>query len=81
MKLQEAISRFGLEAKSKLSNPGAAGAPEDQLWAPLETLVADLAELAGLRSGTVVMVGETSLADIKTRPDYAVTRANAMRSD
>ena len=78
MKLQDAISRFGLEATSKLSNPGAAGAPEDQLRAPLEALVADLAEVAGLRSGTVVMVGETSLADIKTRPDYAVTRANAL---
>ena len=78
MKLQEAVSRFGLEATSKLSNPGAAGVPEDQLRAPLETLVADLAELAGLRSGTVVMVGETSLADIKTRPDYAVTLGNAL---
>ena len=78
MKLQEAISRFGHEAASKLSNPGAAGAPEDQLRAPLEALVADLAELAGLRSGTVVMVGETSLADIKTRPDYAVTLGNAL---
>ena len=78
MKLQEAISRFGHEAASKLSNPGAAGAPEDQLRAPLEALVADLAELAGLRSGTIVMVGETSLADIKTRPDYAVTLGNAL---
>ena len=78
MKLQEAISRFGLEAKSKLSNPVAAGAPEDQLRAPLEALVADLAELAGLRSNAVVMVGETSLADIKTRPDYAVTLGNAL---
>jgi len=78
MKLQEAISRFGLEATSKLSNPGASGAPEDQLRAPLEALVADLAEVAGLRSGTVVMVGETSLADIKTRPDYAVTLGNAL---
>ena len=76
--LQQAISAFGREAKSKLSNPAAIGAPEDQLRAPLEALVAALAELAGQRSGTVVMVGETSLADIKTRPDYAVTRANAL---
>ena len=78
MALHEAISTFGFEAKSKLSNPVASGAPEDQLRAPLEALVADLAEVAGLHSGTVVMVGETSLADIKTRPDYAVTRANAL---
>ena len=45
MKFQEAISKFGLEAKSKLSNPGAGGAPEDQLRAPLEALIANLAEL------------------------------------
>ena len=78
MTLHEAISTFGLEAKSKLSNPGATGAPEDQLRAPLEALVASLSELTGLRSSAVVMVGETSLADIKTRPDYAVTRGNAL---
>ena len=76
--LQEAVSAFGREAKSKLSNPVASGAPEDQLRAPLEALIPDLAELAGLQPGTVVMVGETSLADIKTRPDYAVTRGGAL---
>ena len=78
MALHEAISAFGLDAKSKLSNLVASGAPEDQLRAPLEALVASLAELAGLRSSAVVMVGETSLADIKTRPDYAVTLGNAL---
>ena len=37
-----------------------------------------LAELAGLHAGTVKMVGETSLAEIKTRPDYAVTQGGAL---
>ena len=78
MTLGEAISRFGLEAKSRLSNPGVTGAPEDQLRGPLEVLVTNLAELAGLPPGAVVTVGETSLADLKTRPDYAVTRQNAL---
>ena len=78
MTLQEIISRFGLEARAKLSNPGVSGEPEDQLRAPLEALVANLAELAGLPAGSVVAVGETSLADLKTRPDYAVTRENAL---
>ena len=78
MSLQQVVSAFGREAKSKLTNPVASGAPEDQLRAPLEALVADLAELVGLSPGTVVMVGETSLADLKTRPDYAVTRGNAL---
>ena len=75
---KEAVSAFGREAKSKLSNPAASGEPEDQLRAPLEALIPVLAELAGLHPGTVVMVGETSLADIKTRPDYAVTRGDAL---
>ncbi len=78
MTLQEAASKFGFEAKSKLSNPAASGAPEDQLRTPLEGLIANLAELTGLPPGTVVAVGETSLADLKTRPDYAVTRRNAL---
>ena len=78
MSLQQAISAFGRETKAKLSNPSASGAPEDQLRTPLETLVTSLAELTGLRSGDIVMVGETSLADIKTRPDYAVTRSNVL---
>ena len=75
---RQAVSAFGREAKSKLSNPVASGEPEDQLRAPLEALIPVLAELAGLHPGTVVMVGETSLADIKTRPDYAVTRGDAL---
>ena len=76
--LQEAVSAFGRETKTKLSNPVASGAPEDQLRAPLEALIPHLAQLTGLYPGSVVMVGETSLADIKTRPDYAVTRGDAL---
>ncbi len=45
---------------------------------PLEGLIGKLAELTGLPAGTIVAVGETSLADLKTRPDYAVTRRNAL---
>ena len=78
MSLQKAVFAFGREARAKLSNPVASGAPENQLRAPLETLVGHLAELAGLRPGTVVLVGEASLADMKTRPDYAVTGRNAL---
>ena len=78
MTLDEAIAKFGIATKAKLSHPAARGAPEDQLRTPLETLVADLAVLAGLPPGTVVLIGESSLADIKTRPDYAVTLENAL---
>ena len=46
--------------------------------APLEELFRSLAEIAGLPSGTVTLVGESSLADLATRPDYAVTVYNAL---
>ncbi|MGA9581040.1 MAG: type ISP restriction/modification enzyme [Allosphingosinicella sp.] len=73
MSLDEAVARFGAAAKAKLSNPGATGEPEDQLRAPLEGLFADMSALCGDPVGAVTLVGETSLADLKTRPDYAVT--------
>ena len=71
--LVEVVARFGVATKAKLNSPAASGAPEDQLRAPLETLIMDLAELVGLPSGAVVPIGETSLADLRTRPDYAIT--------
>jgi Type ISP C-terminal specificity domain/N-6 DNA Methylase len=74
----DAVAAFGASAKSKLANIAIAGAPEDQLRAPLETLLRDLAEIAGLAAGSVQLVGETSLADLKTRPDFAVTVHNAL---
>ncbi|MEM9670798.1 MAG: type ISP restriction/modification enzyme [Pseudomonadota bacterium] len=75
---EEIVSSFGATAKSKLKNAGVSGAPEDQLRAPLESLITQLAELAGLTPGAVVPVGETSLADLKTRPDYAITYNSAL---
>lgn len=68
-----AVGKFGADAKAKLANAAATGQPEDQLRAPLEVLIADLAEVAGRPRGSVVLVGETALADLKTRPDYSVT--------
>jgi hypothetical protein len=76
--LASAISRFGAALKSKFSSKGASGAPEDQLRAPLEALVADLADILLFRSGDVVAVGESTLAELKTRPDYAVVVRRAL---
>lgn len=76
--LDEAVARFGMAAKSKLNNPGATGQPEDQLRAPLEMLVADLCGLIGPAADDVVLVGESALSELMTRPDYAVTRKNAL---
>lgn len=38
----------------------------------------DLALLGGFTEGSVVAVGETSLSDLKTRPDYAITAHSAL---
>ena len=72
------IAHFGKSAKAKLSNPSVAGEPEDQLRAPFESLVSELASLCGFAPGTVVAVGETSLASLHTRPDYAITTRGAL---
>lgn len=77
-KFRSAITTFGAEAKAKLTNPAATGQPEDQLRAPLERLITDLAELCGLKRNEITTVGETSLSELKTRPDYAVTVRNAL---
>src|SRR5690606_24616224 len=43
---------------------------------PLETLFAGLAAAASVKN--VTLVGETSLADLKTRPDFSVTAGKAL---
>ena len=76
--LQTAIARYGAEAKAKLHNVAASGEPEDQLRAPLEGLIDDLAELCGFPRDAVEAVGESAIATLKTRPDYAITLRNAL---
>lgn len=76
--LAKIISEFGTAAKGKFANVAVTGAPEDQLRAPLETLVTQLAELAGHHKNAVKLVGETTLAHLSSRPDYAVSVRNAL---
>ncbi|MGA9602425.1 MAG: type ISP restriction/modification enzyme, partial [Methylocystis sp.] len=72
------ISTFGAAAKAKLAHPAISGAPEDQLRTPLEHLVKDLASLEGPALAGVDLIGETSLAHLQTRPDFAVSVNNAL---
>ena len=74
--VQKLVGEYNAAAKAKLSNPAATGQPEDQLRNPLETLFAGLAAEASVKN--VTLVGETSLADLKTRPDFSVTAGKAL---
>jgi hypothetical protein len=73
-----AVSKYGASVKPKLASIAIDGAPEDQLRGPLDSLVQDLAEVVGLPFGSVHLIGETTLAELKTRPDFAVTVGNAL---
>lgn len=76
-RVEKAVGEFGAAAKAKLTNPASTGQPEDQLRAPLEALFQALAAEA-IPVSKMTMVGEASLADLKTRPDYAVTVDKAL---
>lgn len=77
-RFSSAISTFGSNAKAKLANPAVRGEPEDQLRAPLEHLIIDLAEFCGFPRSAVTAVGESPLTELKTRPDYAITVRKAL---
>ena len=76
--LADAVSTYGASVKPKLANIAISGAPEDQVRGPLEALIRDLAEIEGFAAGAVHVVGETTLSELKTRPDFAVIVNNAL---
>lgn len=76
--LADVIASFGAAAKQKLSNAAISGAPEDQLRNPLEKLFADIADLVSVTAGSLIMIGETTLSHLRTRPDFAVSIGGAL---
>ena len=78
MSIDVAVSTFGASAAAKLRSAAAVGQPEDQIRGPFERLLEDLSTLCGFGKGSVVAVGESSVADLRTRPDYAVTVQGAL---
>jgi hypothetical protein len=76
--LSSAIAAFGAKAKEKLANPAASGQPEDHLRTPFEHLLGELSEISDFGKAAVSAVGESSVSDLKTRPDFAVTVHNAL---
>ena len=71
----DAIAKFGKTAKAKLGNPSASGEPEDQLRAPFEQLLGDMASLSGFAPGVV-----TSLRDVSLRRNGLSAVVNAAGS-
>lgn len=61
-----AVSTFGASVKPRLAGPGD---PEDQMRGPLEALLTSVATALGL---SLVPHGESSLSDLRIRPDYAI---------
>lgn len=74
-RIKKAVGDFGAAAKSKL---GQGGQPEDQLRNPIEQLFKALETECGLTFGAVTLVGEKSLAELRTRPDFAVKVRDAL---
>jgi len=75
--LETIIKRFGIATKAKLSNLSVMGHPESQLRAPIERLITDLSLLV-VPGETLTAVGETSVSNLKTRPDYAITLSGTL---
>ena len=71
--LVDAISRFGAALKPKLSGIAAT----DQLRGPLDLLVQAIVAALGFAE-PAVLIGETALHDLKTRPDFAVSKQNLL---
>jgi hypothetical protein len=65
--VNSAIATFGARAKEKLAIPAATGQPENQLRAPFEHLLSQLADLCNLSKAVVSAVCESSVGDLKTR--------------
>ncbi len=74
---KEAVSRFGATLKPKFSGIGASGSPEDQLRGPLDQLIQDIVGALGW-AANVVLIGESSVQELKTRPDFAVTKQDLL---
>ena len=74
-RIKKIVGEFGASAKAKL-NQG--GQPEDQLRNPIEQLFKALEAECGLPANAVTLIGEQSLAEMRTRPDFAVQVRKAL---
>jgi hypothetical protein len=74
--LSNALGTLGLDLKKKLAQPVISGDPEEQLRTPLDIFLRSAAEAFDLSD--VNVIGEVQMADIGSRPDFAVTVGGAL---
>lgn len=74
--VDSAVSALGAELKQKLAQPVVTGDPEEQLRTPLDTFLRAAAGALGFTD--VNVIGEVKMADISSRPDFAVTIGSAL---
>ncbi|SDP13794.1 N-6 DNA Methylase [Microbacterium testaceum StLB037] len=74
--VEPAVRALGKELKHKLAQPSVTGDPEDQLRTPLDSFLRTIAELLGFAD--VNVIGEVKMADVSSRPDFALTLGNAL---
>lgn len=66
-----AVSSLGIALKQKLQQPVVTGDPEEQLRTPLDGFLRDAAEALGFVKMNII--GEVKMAEVSSRPDFAVT--------
>lgn len=74
--LSDALRTFGIDLKKKLNQPVISGDSEEQLRTPLDTFLRAVAKALDLTD--VNVIGEVQMADISSRPDFAVTVDGAL---
>lgn len=74
--LSDALRNLGVDLKTKLTQPVITGNAEEQLRTPLDTFLRAVANAFHLPD--VNVIGEVQMADISSRPDFAVTVDGAL---
>lgn len=74
--VDSAVRALGEELKHKLAQPSVSGDPEDQLRTPLDTFLRATAGALGFSD--VNVIGEVKMADVSSRPDFALTIGKAL---
>lgn len=74
--IDKAVQDFGAAITAKLHRTVVTGDPEDQLRTPIDAFLRASAETLGFAA--VNVIGEVRMADVSSRPDFAMTVGDAL---